>query len=113
MACLTHEPCASERSHHAINSAQPCGRNNIATAVAEFHRTFGLPYRTTPSVDVDPALQKLRVSLLEEEVAEFIAAVRARDLVSIADALADITCVVYGTALTYGIDHDLVLAEVH
>ena len=35
------------------------------------------------------------------------------DLIGIADALADIVYVVYGTALTYGIDLDSVLREVH
>ena len=35
------------------------------------------------------------------------------DLVAIADALADIVYVIYGTALTYGIDLDSVLREVH
>ena len=35
------------------------------------------------------------------------------DLVGIADALADIVYVAYGTALTYGIDLDAVLHEVH
>jgi len=50
---------------------------------------------------------------LEEECNEYVAAVAARDLVGIADALADIVYVVYGTALTYGIDLNLVLGEVH
>lgn len=35
------------------------------------------------------------------------------DAFSVADALADIVYVVYGTALTYGIDLDSVLREVH
>jgi predicted HAD superfamily Cof-like phosphohydrolase len=34
-------------------------------------------------------------------------------LIGIADALADIVYVVYGAALTYGIDLDAVLREVH
>jgi predicted HAD superfamily Cof-like phosphohydrolase len=50
---------------------------------------------------------------LEEEVGEFVAASEKGDLVGIADALADIVYVVYGTALTYGIDLDAVLREVH
>jgi len=48
-----------------------------------------------------------------EEVGEFVAASEKGDLVGIADALADIVYVVYGTALTYGIDLDAVLREVH
>jgi len=50
---------------------------------------------------------------VEEEVSEFVAASEKEDLVGIADALADIVYVVYGTALTYGIDLDSVLREVH
>ena len=44
---------------------------------------------------------------------EFVDAVAASDLVAIADELADIVYVAYGTAVTYGIDLDMVLGEVH
>src|SRR5919205_1639448 len=88
-------------------------RSDIAAAVAEFHAAFDLPCQAQPSIDIDRSLEALRISLLEEEVGELVAATRARDLVGIADALADITYVVYGTALTYGIDLDAVLGEVH
>lgn len=88
-------------------------RSDVAVAVAEFHAAFNLPRRTQPSIDVEKSLEALRISLLEEEVGELVTATRARDLTGIADALADITYVVYGTALTYGIDLDSVLSEVH
>lgn len=88
-------------------------RSDVAVAVAEFHAAFNLPRRTQPSIDVEKSLEALRISLLEEEVGELVTATRARDLTGIADALADITYVVYGTALTYGIDLDSVLGEVH
>ncbi|MGH3753352.1 MAG: MazG nucleotide pyrophosphohydrolase domain-containing protein [Pseudonocardiaceae bacterium] len=88
-------------------------RSDVAAAVAEFHAAFNVPRQTQPSIDVEPALENLRISLLEEEVGELVAAINARDLTGIADALADITYVVYGTALTYGIDLDSVLGEVH
>ncbi|HKR50909.1 MAG TPA: hypothetical protein VJT72_15260 [Pseudonocardiaceae bacterium] len=85
----------------------------MAAAVTEFHVAFGCPRRSQPSLDVERSLETLRTSLLEEEVRELIAATQAHDLVGIADALADIIYVVYGTALTYGIDLDSVLCEVH
>jgi predicted HAD superfamily Cof-like phosphohydrolase len=69
--------------------------------------------RQLPSADIDQVLASLRVALLEEEVGEFVAASERQDLVGIADALADIVYVAYGTALTYGIDLDAVLHEVH
>src|SRR6266851_3460924 len=68
--------------------------------------------RQFPSTEMDHALARLRFVLLEEEVSEFVAASEKGDLVGIADALADIAYVVYGTALTYGIDLNAVLWEV-
>src|SRR5882757_8655148 len=61
-----------------------------AAALAHFHRAFNLPIRQLPSGDVDPALARLRVALLEEEVGEFVAASERGDLIGVADALADI-----------------------
>jgi predicted HAD superfamily Cof-like phosphohydrolase len=86
---------------------------DTATAVAEFHKAFNLPMQHSPGTEIDEALAKLRVALLEEEVSEFVTASEKGDLISIADALADIVYVVYGTALTYGIDLNSVLREVH
>jgi predicted HAD superfamily Cof-like phosphohydrolase len=89
------------------------GAIDIAAAVAEFHKAFSLPLNDTPTAEIDSCLANLRVALLEEEVGEFVTASDKGDLVGIADALADIVYVVYGTALTYGIDLDAVLREVH
>ena len=84
-----------------------------AGQVAEFHHAYGLPVRTVPSADVDLAQVTLRQALIEEEVAELATAARAGDVVGVADALADIVYVAYGTAHVYGIDLDAVLDEVH
>ncbi|MVA75556.1 nucleotide pyrophosphohydrolase [Auraticoccus sp. F435] len=84
-----------------------------AAAVAEFHRAFGLPSRDRPEADVGRADAELRVRLLREETEEFAEASAAGDLVAVADALADIVYVAYGTADVYGIDLDAVVAEVH
>jgi predicted HAD superfamily Cof-like phosphohydrolase len=88
-------------------------RVDIASAVAEFHRAFNLPTRQLPSTEIDYSLARLRVALLEEEVSEFVTASEKEDLIGITDALADIVYVAYGTALTYGIDLDSALWEVH
>lgn len=82
-------------------------------AVVDFHEAFGLPRRETPSADISDELADLRIDLLIEEVDELEVAVKAGDLLSIAQELADIVYIAYGTALTYGIDLDRVLAEVH
>jgi len=96
-----------------LSQRDPNRSIDIAAAVAEFHRAFNLPVRKLPTTEIDGYLAKLRVVLLEEEVSEFVTASEKADLVGIADALADIVYVVYGTALTYGIDLDAVLHEVH
>jgi predicted HAD superfamily Cof-like phosphohydrolase len=88
-------------------------KNGIAEAVAAFHATFGLPRSDEPTTDIPAELAALRVRLLAEEVDEFATATEQRDLIGIADALADIVYVAYGAAITYGIDLDAVLAEVH
>ena len=89
----------SDRGGQSV-STQPADETlGAAAAVADFHHAFNLPMRQSPSADVDKSLAKLRVALLQEEVGEFITASEKGDLVAIADALADITYVVYGTAL--------------
>lgn len=80
--------------------------------VLEFHLTFSLPVRQQPTIPPE-AEARLRERILNEEVEELTLAVEAHDLVRVADSLADIVYVTYGTALTYGIDLDLVVAEVH
>jgi predicted HAD superfamily Cof-like phosphohydrolase len=87
---------------------------NPQLLVEQFHLAFGLPGQTAPGVDaVDDLLATLRVDLLVEEVAEFRDASCDRNLVKIADAIGDILYVTYGAAVTYGIDADAVLREVH
>lgn len=83
-----------------------------AGAVWAFHDAFNLPLRTVPS-QVHPEESALRVRLQKEETRELEQAALERDLVEIADALADIVYVAYGSALTWGIDLDAVIAEVH
>jgi predicted HAD superfamily Cof-like phosphohydrolase len=87
--------------------------SRAARQVAEFHRAYGLPVCSSPQPNVDAGLVALRQSLIDEEVGELRAAAAAGDLVGVADALADIVYVAYGTAHTYGIDLDAVLDEVH
>ena len=92
------------------------GRDDLSeamAAVAEFHITFELPMADRPQRRIDPSLAALRVELLREEFEEFVEASAESDTVALADALGDIVYVVYGTALTYGIDLDAVIREVH
>lgn len=88
--------------------------SEIAGLVNAFHRAFGLPHRRSPSLEgVDRALIELRDRLLNEEAREFSEAAASRDLVGMADALADVVYVAYGTAISFGLDLDALLREVH
>lgn len=88
--------------------------SELANMVAAFHKAFRLPMQTTPEVDALPReLLALRTALLDEETAEFADAANRRDLVAMADALADVVYVAFGTAVTLGVDLDAVLREVH
>ncbi len=82
-------------------------------SVGAFHDAFGLPVRSRPTADIPGEEAVLRQALLDEEVDELRDAVRAGDVVGIADALADIVYIACGTAHAYGIDLDAVVAEVH
>ena len=92
---------------------RPRGPSPVMQAVSEFHVSFNLPVATRPQGHVGDELALLRVELLREEFEEFKDAVEREDIVAIADALGDIVYVAYGAALTYGIDLDAVLSEIH
>lgn len=80
--------------------------------VREFHEAFELPIQDAPSVPAE-ARARLRSDLIEEEYTEWREAYFREDLTAIADSLADLVYVIYGTALEYGIDLDAILEEVH
>jgi predicted HAD superfamily Cof-like phosphohydrolase len=81
--------------------------------VRRFHESFGLPVSPSPTLDVPAELLELRRALLQEELEELTDALSQGDIVSVADALGDVVYVVYGTAVTLGVDLDAVVAEVH
>ena len=85
----------------------------VAAMLAEFHEAFRVPSRPAPTTLVPQGERNLRAELLREEAQEFADAHAEMNLIEMADALADIVYVAYGTARTYGIDLDVVLAEVH
>ena len=81
----------------------------------EFHKAkavHGGLLPEQPTAGVPDWVRDLREALLAEEVGELTEAVTAGDVVKIADALGDIVFVAVGTAVTYGIPFDAVLAEV-
>lgn len=85
-----------------------------AEMVREFHEAFGLVIRDTPdAAAVEGHEVELRTALQSEEMEELRRAMWEGDLTEVADALADLIYVLYGTALHYGIDLDAVVREVH
>jgi predicted HAD superfamily Cof-like phosphohydrolase len=80
--------------------------------VEEFHAVFNLPVRNYPEL---PKINEriLRIDLLTEEYEEYLKAENFDDLIGIADGLADIVYIAFGTALAYGIPLDAVMSEVH
>lgn len=80
--------------------------------VAEFHRKFDIPVGDRPAIP-DEAVRQLRVRLIQEEFEELQEAMVAKNLPAVAKELADLLYVVYGTAVSYGLDMDPVFREVH
>jgi predicted HAD superfamily Cof-like phosphohydrolase len=80
--------------------------------VESFHRLFDILVQQTPG-QVDERTRVLRERLIQEEFEELREAMAKRDLTAIAKELADVLYVVYGTAVSYGIDMRPVFREVH
>jgi predicted HAD superfamily Cof-like phosphohydrolase len=79
----------------------------ISRMLAEFHDAIGdLGHSRTEWAE-------LRKRLLREELEEVIQALDSGDMVSLAQELADLVYVAYGTAVDPGINLDVAIAEVH
>ncbi|MDP1769424.1 MAG: MazG nucleotide pyrophosphohydrolase domain-containing protein [Nitrospirota bacterium] len=80
--------------------------------VEAFHRNFDIVVSPVPTI-VDGRTRELRVRLIQEEFDELKEALASDDLSSIAKEMADLLYVVYGTAVSYGIEMQPVFQEVH
>ena len=80
--------------------------------VEEFHRKFSIVAQATPT-DLNEETKRLRVRLIDEEFDELKESMAGGDLAAVAKEMADLLYVVYGTAVSYGIDMDPVFREVH
>ena len=79
--------------------------------VLDFHKEFDIHIAETPSVP-DEKTKALRVRLIQEEFDELKEAFKKDHVAHIAKELADLLYVVYGTAVSYGIDMEPVFQEV-
>ncbi len=79
--------------------------------VGHFMKTFGQEVKTKPGLSTEK-INKLRVSLIYEELEEFKEAIKNNDLKEVADALTDILYVTYGAGHAFGINLDNCFDEV-
>lgn len=86
---------------------------NKQEMVREFHEVFDHLIQDKPNANIDISIQSLRYDLIYEELRELNEAMLDRDIVEVADAIADLLYVVYGTAVSYGIDIEPVFEAVH
>lgn len=75
---------------------------NSLEQVAEFHKLFQHPILDTPQIP-DQKRCALREALIEEELNELRAAIAAKDIVGVADALCDLQYVLSGAVLEFGL----------
>ena len=86
--------------------------NDAQQMVLEFHQQFDIHIAAQPTIP-DESTQKLRARLIQEEFDELQEAMKSKDLPNIAKELSDLLYVVFGTAVSCGIDMEPVFKEVH
>ena len=79
--------------------------------VGSFMKTFGQEVKTKSGLSTEK-INKLRVSLINEELEEFKEAIKNNDIKEVADALTDILYVTYGAGHAFGINLDKCFDEV-
>jgi predicted HAD superfamily Cof-like phosphohydrolase len=80
----------------------------------EFHNKFTAGVNQTPQL-LTPERSKIRYNMMREEVEEYLAGTKSRDLVNIANELADILYVTYGTVVAHGLQDKIeaIFTEIH
>lgn len=87
-------------------------RETTTRLVAQFHHKFGLGTADRPSL-ANLELIKPRLKHLAEELEELTKAVETRDIIEIADALADLDYLIHGAAVQLGLPLEELSEEVH
>jgi|TARA_B110000967_G_scaffold171988_1_gene182786 predicted HAD superfamily Cof-like phosphohydrolase len=80
-------------------------------SVKKFMQTFGQEVKSKAEFPKEKIVQ-LRYELIKEELEELNQAIKEKDIKEVADALADILYVTYGTGHAFGIDLDKCFNEV-
>ena len=79
--------------------------------VGIFMKTFGQELKTKSELSTEK-INKLRISLIEEELEELKLAIKDNNIKEVADALTDILYVTYGAGHAFGINLDKCFEEV-
>ncbi len=79
--------------------------------VGLFMKTFGQEVKLRPELSSEK-INNLRVSLIKEELDEFVEAIKSNDLKEAVDALTDILYVTYGAGHAFGVNLDKCFDEV-
>ena len=80
--------------------------------VEVFHKKFDILVQASPT-DASEETKRLRIRLIQEEFDELKESMAEGNLAALAKEMADLLYVVYGTAVSYGIDMEPVFREVH
>jgi predicted HAD superfamily Cof-like phosphohydrolase len=99
-------------SPRGVQEAGGIAVNHEQEMVRQFHRAFNFTLHDAPT-PITAYQARRRSDLLDEEAEELRRALLRKDVVAIADALADVLYVVYGTAVACGIDVEPIFKEVH
>lgn len=79
--------------------------------VKEFHETFGMPVGNCPQLISQKQFAN-RMRLIMEEISEYCKAIAENNIVEIADALADLLVVTFGTIIEHGLPMDKIFRQV-
>lgn len=78
------------------------GFEEVLSQVKEFHESFGIENKSSPTVLIGKEEVELRHRLMAEENSEYLEAAKNNDLVEVADALEDMLYILCGTILKHG-----------
>jgi predicted HAD superfamily Cof-like phosphohydrolase len=87
-------------------------QNSMQCDVQNFHQKFELLINDKPTLPSEQ-VRELRKKLIIEETEEIFKGMDDGDMVEIADGLADLLYVVFGLAVSYGINAQTIFDEVH
>ena len=85
--------------------------NKEQEMVKQFHQKYRCMVNDSPTL-VDTKTLFLRARLISEEALEFLSAAQLEDMEQMVDSLCDLLYVIYGTAVSLGIDLEPFFAEV-